>query len=119
MTAIAHVGHGYWGRNLARNFHALGHLAVVVEPDAKAAHRRSRDGADALPWWSPRPRHGVVDASFHEAETRLHRRQGDGGSQGQLAADGSEGPAVLRVLDTAERALADNLGPTARKREAA
>lgn len=37
MAAIAHVGHGYWGKNLARNFHELGHLAAVVDPDAKAA----------------------------------------------------------------------------------
>lgn len=37
MTSIAHVGHGYWGRNLARNFHGLGNLAVVVDPDPKAA----------------------------------------------------------------------------------
>jgi predicted dehydrogenase len=37
MTAIAHVGHGYWGKNLARNFHELGHLAAVVDPDPKAA----------------------------------------------------------------------------------
>lgn len=37
MTTIAHVGHGYWGRNLARNFHELGYLAAVVDPDAKAA----------------------------------------------------------------------------------
>lgn len=37
MTSVAHIGHGYWGRNLARNFHELGHLAVVVDPDTKAA----------------------------------------------------------------------------------
>lgn len=37
MTAIAHIGHGYWGRNLARNFAELGHLAAVVDVDAKAA----------------------------------------------------------------------------------
>ena len=37
MAAIAHVGHGYWGKNLARNFHELGHLAAIVDPDAKAA----------------------------------------------------------------------------------
>lgn len=37
MTTIAHVGHGYWGRNLARNFHELGYLAAVVDPDPKAA----------------------------------------------------------------------------------
>ena len=37
MTAIAHVGHGYWGKNIARNFHELGHLVAVVDPDARAA----------------------------------------------------------------------------------
>ena len=37
MTAIAHVGHGYWGRNLARNFHEIGHLAAIVDADATAA----------------------------------------------------------------------------------
>jgi len=37
MTLIAHVGHGYWGRNLARNFHELGNLAAIVDPDAGAA----------------------------------------------------------------------------------
>lgn len=38
MTAIAHVGHGYWGKNLARNFHELGYLAAVVDPDVKTAN---------------------------------------------------------------------------------
>lgn len=37
MTAIAHVGHGYWGRNLARNFFELGHLTAIVDPDPKTA----------------------------------------------------------------------------------
>lgn len=37
MTLIAHVGHGYWGRNLARNFHELGNLAAIVDPDAETA----------------------------------------------------------------------------------
>lgn len=38
MTAIAHIGHGYWGKNLARNFHELGHLAAIVDADAAAAN---------------------------------------------------------------------------------
>ncbi|QDZ00540.1 Gfo/Idh/MocA family oxidoreductase [Nitratireductor mangrovi] len=37
MTSIAHVGHGYWGRNLARNFSELGNLAAIVDPDAAVA----------------------------------------------------------------------------------
>lgn len=31
---IAVVGHGYWGKNLARNFHQLGALAAVCDADA-------------------------------------------------------------------------------------
>lgn len=37
MTAIAQIGHGYWGRNLARNLFELGHLAAVVDTDPAAA----------------------------------------------------------------------------------
>ena len=42
MISIAHIGHGYWGKNLARNFHELGHLAAVVDPDAKAAEAAAK-----------------------------------------------------------------------------
>lgn len=49
MTTIAHVGHGYWGRNLARNFHELGHLAAVVDADpAVAAAAAAGYGVRAL-----------------------------------------------------------------------
>lgn len=37
MVAIAHVGYGYWGRNLARNFAELGGLRAVVDANPKAA----------------------------------------------------------------------------------
>lgn len=53
MVTIAHVGHGYWGKNLARNFHELGHLAAIVDADANAA----RTAAAA---------YGVKAASFEE-----------------------------------------------------
>lgn len=42
MTRVAVVGCGYWGKNLVRNFHALGVLDVVCESDpqnAELAHR--------------------------------------------------------------------------------
>lgn len=42
MISIAHIGHGYWGKNLARNFHELGHLAAVVDPDTKAAEAAAK-----------------------------------------------------------------------------
>src|SRR5262245_15577671 len=44
MASIAHVGYGYWGRNLARNFAELGVLAAIVDFDRKAAEA----GAAAL-----------------------------------------------------------------------
>src|SRR5262245_34017625 len=37
MPSIAHVGYGYWGRNLARNFAELGALKAVVDADPAAA----------------------------------------------------------------------------------
>jgi len=34
-VAIGLAGCGYWGRNLARNLHQMGHLAAVCDPSAK------------------------------------------------------------------------------------
>lgn len=53
MAAIAHVGYGYWGRNLARNFAELGALAAIVDFDPHVAEA----GAKA---------HDVRAASFEE-----------------------------------------------------
>jgi predicted dehydrogenase len=56
MARIAHVGYGYWGRNLARNFAELGALAAVVDENPAAAEQ----GAAA---------HGVRPMSFGEVLT--------------------------------------------------
>jgi predicted dehydrogenase len=42
MARIAHVGYGYWGRNLARNLAELGVLAALVDPDERAAEAGSK-----------------------------------------------------------------------------
>lgn len=42
MVSVAHVGHGYWGKNLARNFHELGHLAAIVDADPATAEAAAR-----------------------------------------------------------------------------
>ena len=34
-VAVGLAGCGYWGRNLARNLHQMGHLAAVCDPSAK------------------------------------------------------------------------------------
>jgi UDP-2-acetamido-3-amino-2,3-dideoxy-glucuronate N-acetyltransferase len=36
-SAVACIGAGYWGKNLVRNFHALGALACICESDAQRA----------------------------------------------------------------------------------
>jgi UDP-2-acetamido-3-amino-2,3-dideoxy-glucuronate N-acetyltransferase len=36
VPSIALAGCGYWGRNLARNLHQMGNLAVICDPDARA-----------------------------------------------------------------------------------
>jgi UDP-2-acetamido-3-amino-2,3-dideoxy-glucuronate N-acetyltransferase len=55
-VAVGLAGCGYWGRNLARNLHQMGHLAAVADPSAKvlkevkAAYKGVRTAAqfDAL-----------------------------------------------------------------------
>ena len=37
MISIAHIGYGYWGRNLARNFAQIGALSAVVDANPQAA----------------------------------------------------------------------------------
>ncbi|RFC66759.1 MULTISPECIES: Gfo/Idh/MocA family protein [Mesorhizobium] len=53
MASIAHIGYGYWGKNIARNFAELGLLAAIVDPNPASAEA----GAKA---------HGVRAASFDE-----------------------------------------------------
>lgn len=53
MPSIAHVGYGYWGKNIARNLSELGHLKAVVDPNPAAAEK----AAEAL---------GVTAASLDE-----------------------------------------------------
>ncbi|MGB3389419.1 MAG: Gfo/Idh/MocA family oxidoreductase [Pseudaminobacter sp.] len=37
MASIAHIGYGYWGKNLARNFSELGVLKAIIDADPKAS----------------------------------------------------------------------------------
>lgn len=48
LPPVAVVGCGYWGRNLVRNFHALGALAVVVDatPAGRALAAQIAPGVD-------------------------------------------------------------------------
>jgi UDP-2-acetamido-3-amino-2,3-dideoxy-glucuronate N-acetyltransferase len=43
MTKIAHIGCGYWGKNLVRDFAQLGALAAIVEPNPEQAAKLSAE----------------------------------------------------------------------------
>ncbi len=66
---IAVLGCGYWGKNLVRNFHALGALGAVVEPQAEGRRRAAEIAPDvaihAAPEavWSDASIGGVVIAT--------------------------------------------------------
>jgi len=40
---VAMVGCGYWGKNLVRNFHSIGHLSAVCDPNPETADFMSRE----------------------------------------------------------------------------
>ena len=45
--SIAVIGTGYWGKNLVRNFSALGALQVIVDTNSEILDRMARDYPDA------------------------------------------------------------------------
>ncbi|MBW1939011.1 MAG: Gfo/Idh/MocA family oxidoreductase [Deltaproteobacteria bacterium] len=45
--SIAVIGTGYWGKNLVRNFSALGTLRVIVDTNSEILDRMARDYPDA------------------------------------------------------------------------
>jgi UDP-2-acetamido-3-amino-2,3-dideoxy-glucuronate N-acetyltransferase len=38
MIKVVVVGSGYWGKNLVRNFNALGALAAICDNDPRVLH---------------------------------------------------------------------------------
>jgi UDP-2-acetamido-3-amino-2,3-dideoxy-glucuronate N-acetyltransferase len=53
MTSVAHVGYGYWGRNIARVLAELGVLAAIIDESEQAAGEAAR-------------RHGVPARTFED-----------------------------------------------------
>ena len=74
---VAVLGCGYWGKNLARNFQALGGLAAVADPSAagRAEAARIAPGvpvfADPSPLWEDASIDGIVIATPAETHTPL------------------------------------------------
>jgi UDP-2-acetamido-3-amino-2,3-dideoxy-glucuronate N-acetyltransferase len=48
LMRIAVIGAGYWGKNLVRNFHQLGALAAIVEPDPVAQNALSESYGEVM-----------------------------------------------------------------------
>lgn len=60
MASIAHLGYGYWGRNIARNFSELGCLAAIVDANENAAAA----AAEALGAWPATLEEVLADAEI-------------------------------------------------------
>jgi UDP-2-acetamido-3-amino-2,3-dideoxy-glucuronate N-acetyltransferase len=75
MVAIAHIGHGYWGKNLARNFHELGHLAAVVDMDPAAAQSAAAGYGVAARSFDDVLGDGDIDALSIASPAALHFSQ--------------------------------------------
>ncbi len=109
MTRIAVIGVGYWGRNLVRNFSALGVLASVCEPhdEARAMVRQQYPAVSAF----ERPEavfrdsdiDGVVIATPAETHGSLARQALDAGKhvfvEKPLCLDVAEAKSLKRLAD--------------------
>lgn len=75
MASIAHVGHGYWGKNLARNFHEIGHLGAIVDEHAPTAEAAAKTyGVRALTFVEAIT-DPAIDAVSLASPAELHYRQ--------------------------------------------
>ncbi len=62
---VAHVGCGYWGKNLARNFAELGALEAVVDGNADTAHKMAEaTGARVMSFEQVLADDGIAAVSF-------------------------------------------------------
>jgi UDP-2-acetamido-3-amino-2,3-dideoxy-glucuronate N-acetyltransferase len=110
---VAHVGCGYWGKNLARNFAEIGALAAVVDGDAATAERVSSDmGArvatldevlgdasiDAVSIATPAPTHFAVAMRAIEAGKHVFVEK-------PLALDIAEAEQMIAAAEAADRRL--------------
>jgi predicted dehydrogenase len=110
---VAVIGCGYWGRNVVRNFQALGALAAVVDPTpgGRAAARELAPGADVLEDFSSVLARRDIDALVLATPAVTHAALGlqalDAGKDVLV-----EKPMALTIADC--RALVDRAAATRR-----
>jgi predicted dehydrogenase/acetyltransferase-like isoleucine patch superfamily enzyme len=71
-AAIAAVGVGYWGRNLARNFAELRALAVICDPDERAAAALAQPYDVRVSGWAAVLRDPAISGIAIAAPAALH-----------------------------------------------
>ena len=110
MARIAHVGYGYWGKNVARSLGRLGHLAALVDPVAADAQSAADAYGVPLTDFVSALADPTIDAISLATPAELHFDQ----AMAALNAGKHvfvEKPITLRVEDAeALRATADERG---------
>lgn len=110
MARIAHVGYGYWGKNVARSLERLGHLAALVDPTAADAQSAADTYGVPLTDFASALANPSIDAISLATPAELHFEQ----AMAALNAGKHvfvEKPITLRVEDAeALRAIADERG---------
>lgn len=111
--ALAHIGCGYWGRNLARNFAELGVLAAVSDDNTAASARFAEDfsslarpfeeiigdpSIDAVSIATPAPTHAALARAAIEAGKHVFVEK-------PLALSVDEALPVIEAADRAGRVL--------------
>jgi UDP-2-acetamido-3-amino-2,3-dideoxy-glucuronate N-acetyltransferase len=114
-VGIGLAGCGYWGRNLARNLHQLGHLAAVCDPSArvlkevKAAYKgvkTCRDFSDLLRDGQVRAVAIASPAALHHELARAALRAGkDVFVEKPLALEVGQAEELVDLARTAKRIL--------------
>lgn len=113
MTSIAHVGYGYWGRNIARNMAELGCLAVVVDPDPKAAAAAAEALGTRAATWDEMLADPAIDGVTIASPATQHFAQASAALKAgkhvfvekPLALDIGEAEALCRLADDTGRVL--------------
>ena len=82
---IAVVGAGYWGKNLVRNFHGLGVLAMICDKRKETLDEFSMDYPDCCTTesYSSVLEDPTIQAVAIASPAKMHLQDGEGGAFGE------------------------------------
>ena len=115
VPSVALIGCGYWGKNLVRNFHALGSLSMVCDPNdaGRAVAIELVPGLDVTEEVDVVLRADQIDAvaiatpaeTHHELAERCLRAGKDVFIEKPMALTAAEGESMKAVAEESERIL--------------